>query len=100
MNPDDPTLSSLLRQSRASPPLPPRFQDNVWRRIEDAQAPEKPATWLDMVAVLLLRPKFAVVAATILVMAGALFGAREGSRLAQQDAQANYMIAVAPPDIH
>ena len=100
MNPDDTKLSSLLRRSRVSPSLPPRFQENVWRRIEDTGAPEKPATWLDALAALLLRPKFALVAATVLVMAGALFGVREGSLLARQDAQAQYMTAVAPANMH
>ena len=100
MNPEDAKLSALLRKSRVSPSLPPRFQEGVWRRIEDAEVLEKPATWLDALAALLLRPKFALVAATVLVMAGALFGVREGSLLARQDAQAQYMTAVAPANMH
>ncbi|MGO8767116.1 MAG: hypothetical protein ACLQSR_18525 [Limisphaerales bacterium] len=95
-NPDDAKLSALLRESRSSPPLPPRFQENVWRRIEDAEAPVKSASWLDALAALVLRPRFALVTASMLVMAGALIGVRAGDHLAQQDAQAQYITAVAP----
>jgi hypothetical protein len=95
-NPEDAKLSGLLRQSRSSPSLPPRFQENVWRRIEDSEAVAVPGNWLDTLAALVLRPRFAVTAVTILVIAGALLGAKEGSRLAQQDAQAQYMSAVTP----
>ena len=38
-NPDDARLGALLRRSRPSPSLPPRFQESVWRRIEDAAVP-------------------------------------------------------------
>ena len=96
MNPDDAKLSGLLRQSRSSPSLPPRFQENVWRRIEDSEAVTKPDTWLDALAALLLRPRFAVVTVTVLVIAGALLGVREGNQMAQKDAQSQYIAAVAP----
>jgi hypothetical protein len=95
-NPDDAKLSALLRQSGSSPSLPPRFQENVWRRIEDSEATMKSDTWLDALAALVLRPRFALVAATVLVMAGALLGVREGNLMARQDAQTQYMTAVAP----
>jgi hypothetical protein len=98
MNPDDIKLREALRAVRPSPSLPPRFQENVWRRIEDAEASVKSDTWLDAFAALILRPRFALVAAAVLVMTGALIGAREGNRMAQQDAQAQYMAAVAPPN--
>jgi len=100
INPDDVKLSALLRQSRSSPSLPPRFQEKVWRRIEDADAPVKSESWLDALAALVLRPRFALIAATVLVMTGALFGVREGNRMAQTDAQAQYLTAVAPPAMH
>jgi hypothetical protein len=96
MNPDDTKFREVLRAARPSPSLPPHFQENVWRRIEDAEASVKPDTWLDMLAALVLRPRFALITAAMLVMTGALFGVREGNRMAQQDAQAQYMTAVAP----
>jgi len=34
--PDDPALSRLLRQWVPAAPLPPRFQEHVWQRIEHA----------------------------------------------------------------
>ena len=99
-NPSDGKLSALLRASRVSPSLPPRFQDHVWRRIEEAEAPLKAGSWLDALANLILRPRFAMVAATILVFAGALFGAHTGAQSAHQEAQMRYLEAVAPIALH
>lgn len=92
----DTKLSALLRQSRVSPSLPPRFQENVWRRIEDAEASAKSISWLDALAGLVLRPRFAYATVAVLVLAGALLGAREGTQVAKQDAQARYVAMVAP----
>lgn len=36
-DPDDHVLSSALRSWKVSQPLPPGFQDQVWRRIERAE---------------------------------------------------------------
>ena len=102
MNPADEKLGALLRASRVSPALPPRFQDNVWRRIEDAEAPV-PSTsrlfWLDALAALVLRPRFALAAVTMLIVAGALLGLRDGSQIARRDAQARYVAVVAPDSL-
>jgi ferric-dicitrate binding protein FerR (iron transport regulator) len=100
MDPQDIKLGTLLRESRVSPPLPPRFQEKVWRRIEDAEAPlaSAPAlSWLDALAALMLRPRFALATAVVLVAAGALLGARAGDLAATRTAQAQYLTAVAPP---
>ena len=96
MNPDDTKLSALLRQGRVSPSLPPRFQENVWRRIEDTEAPAESGSWLDTLAALVLRPRFAYATAAVLVLSGALLGAYQGAQVAKQDAQAQYFTAVAP----
>ena len=96
MNAQDQKLTTLLRDARRSPDLPPRFQQNVWRRIEDAEAPAKPASWLDAFAALILRPRFAVAAASVLLVAGIFAGMADGRQLAQHDAQMNYLAAVAP----
>jgi hypothetical protein len=95
-HPNDIRLTSLLRESRTGPPLPPRFQQNVWRRIEDAGAFARPASWLDVLAALILRPRFALATAAVLVLAGAFTGALEGVQHARHDAQAHYLAAVAP----
>ncbi|HEX7569175.1 MAG TPA: hypothetical protein VF492_01595 [Verrucomicrobiae bacterium] len=96
MKTDDPKLSALLRSARATPSLTPRFQQNVWRRIEDAEVPAKPASWLDAFATLILRPRFALVAATALVLAGVFMGAMEGAQNVRHDAQTRYVASVAP----
>jgi hypothetical protein len=93
---DDAAFSALLRQARTSPSLPPRFQQNVWRRIEDADAPVKPASWLDVLAGLILRRRFAVAAVAGLLLAGVSAGTLEGRQLARHNAQMNYLAAVAP----
>ena len=98
-DPADAKLSTLLRASRTAPALPPRFQEGVWRRIEDADAPAQSTggmAWLDALAALVLRPRLALATATVLMVAGALLGGREGSQMAKQDAQARYLAAVAP----
>jgi hypothetical protein len=99
INLDDAKLSALLRESRAAPALPPRFQESVWRRIEDAEAPASSAlalSWLEALAALVLRPRFALATATALVLAGALLGVRAGNLAANRAAQAQYLAAVAP----
>ena len=98
-DPNDAKLGTLLRASRVDPTLSPRFQEGVWRRIEEAESPVKVAggaTWLDALAVLILRPRFALAAATVLIVAGATLGVREGNQVAHQDAQARYLAVVAP----
>ena len=99
IHPDDARLHALLHSVRPSPSVPPRFQENVWRRIEKAEAFVKSQSWLDVLVALILRPRFALATATALVVAGALFGVYEGNIAANQTAQAQYLAAVAPPSI-
>ena len=95
-NSADAKLGALLRESRSFPALPPRFQQNVWRRIEDAEAPVMPASWLDALANLILRPRFAVAAVAALMLIGVFAGMQEGRQMARHEAQLNYLAAVAP----
>lgn len=97
MNSEELKLSGLLRQNRPAPALPPRFQQNVWRRIEDAEDVAPPETWLDALAALVLRPRFAVPAAAIVLVAGVLAGTLDGRQAARHEAQMNYVASVAPP---
>ena len=92
----DPQVSALLRAGRVSPALPPRFQQNVWHRIEAAEAPAQTASWLDAFAALILCPRFAVAAATVLLLAGLSTGTLAGRQAARHDAQMNYLASVAP----
>ena len=96
MNPSDTKFREVLRAARPSPSLPPHFQENVWRRIEDAAAPAKAGSWLDALAALVLRPRFAYATVTALVLAGVLLGTYQGAQTAKQDAQARYVAMVAP----
>jgi hypothetical protein len=99
INPDDARLSTLLCASRMAPTLPPRFQEGVWRRIEEAEAPVKitgSIAWLDELAALVLRPRLAMATAAVLMVAGALLGMRDGNQTAHQDAEARYLAVVAP----
>jgi|SRR6185437_16555287 len=96
MNSDDKKLQSLLRESRVSASLPPRFQENVWRRIEDAEAPAKNITWLDAFVDFALRPRFAYATVAVLMLAGILLGAHQGTQSARHDAEARYIASVAP----
>lgn len=96
MNPEDTKLQELLRGSRPAPALPPRFQQNVWRRIENAEARAKSASWLDALAALILRPRFALAAAAVVLFTGVLAGTLEGRQMARHEAQMNYLASVAP----
>ena len=98
----DTKFSAMLRASRTAPALPPRFQEGVWRRIEEADAPVKSTAgiaWLDALAALVLRPRLALATAAMLMVTGALLGVRDGNQMAHQDAQARYLAAVAPQSL-
>ena len=73
----DEALRKLLREWRTDAPLPPRFQEAVWRRIERAQAPTGPSVW-DVVAnwigTMLPRPALAVSYVAILLTIGMTVG--------------------------
>ena len=96
MNTEDFPLQTLLRQNRPMPSLPPRFQQNVWRRIEDAEVPAPAASWLDALANLILRPRFALAAAAVLLLTGVFAGTLEGRQMVRHDAQMNYLASVTP----
>ena len=101
--PADGKLSSLLRASRPSPGLPPRFQEGVWRRIEQpdsARAPVAGLNWIDALALWLMKPRFALAGVAALVLAGVLLGSIEGATQARQHAQERYLAAVAHPALH
>jgi len=97
--PDDARLSALLRESRAMPGLPPRFQQNVWRRIEDAEAPVKSASWADALVAMVLRPRFALATAAGLLGSGVFAGTAAGRHISEHDAEMNYLASVAPASV-
>jgi len=96
---DEARLGMLLRESRATPALPPRFQENVWRRLETVESPAaqlERGNWFDALAFWISRPRLASVAVAVLVLTGMGLGWSRGEQLARQDAQARYLAAVAP----
>jgi hypothetical protein len=97
--PDDARLGALLREARPSPTLPPRFQEDVWRRIEQADA-KITANWLEVLAAWLVRPRQSIAVAAVLVVTGLGLGWNNGERLAHTEAQARYVAAVAPNALH
>jgi len=97
--PADGKLSSLLRESRPSPGLPPRFQENVWQRIDRKEHPAA-VGWLEALAALIVKPRFAVASVCALLLAGALLGSLNGTAHARHDAQERYVSAVAMTMAH
>jgi hypothetical protein len=98
-NPADEKLGTLLRESRTRPSLPPRFNETVWRRIEDAEMPVKSGeaiTWLEAIVALLLRPRFAYATVAALMLGGISLGVYSGAQTARHDAQVRYVASVAP----
>lgn len=97
LNSEDAKLHALLRESRRSPSLPPRFQETVWRRIELADASKAPNELkrLEVLVNSLLRPKFAMATVATLVLLGTLLGVRAGTQAARNEAEARYMTKVA-----
>ena len=87
-NDQDRVLDRTLREWVIKDPLPPRFQERVWARIEDGPAPTTPGLW-DLLAEWARsfspRPRFAWASMTALLIVGAACGTwaaqRENSRL-------------------
>ncbi len=98
--PDDSKLGALLRESRPTPPLPPRFRESVWRRLEreeaSAEATPSPLAWLEGWTDRLLLPRFAVAALAVLLLAGVLTGVLTSAGVAKEQAQQRYLSVVAP----
>lgn len=92
----DPQMSAWLRAARETPALPPRFEQNVWRRIRDSQTSSPFTGWLDQFAAWLVKPRFAFTASAALLLVGFFLGATEGIHAARQEARTNYLAVVAP----
>ncbi len=100
--PNEARLRGLLRDARPAAPLPPRFQEAVWRRIEQAEAPREtaaPVAWLDRLVERCLRPRLALAGITALLLVSGVAGVLSGTQTAKEVAQARYLSAVAPSTV-
>ena len=95
---EDEKLQSLLRGARLSPVLPPRFEENVWRRIEagDQRTARGETGWLMALAGWLMKPKYAMAVAALIMLAGIGLGWTNAQQQIHDQAQARYLAAVAP----
>lgn len=95
------TLEQRLQAWRVTTPLPPRFREQVWKRIEEADGPRTSLAdalrnWLEGT---FARPAFAVAYVSLLLVAGLALGfLQAGQKAARLDRQleARYVQAVDP----
>ena len=70
-------MREVLREWKVEAPVPPRFKEGVWRRIEQAEKAAGPGLWARVEHVLeavLPRPKFAFACVAVLLAVGVLGG--------------------------
>jgi hypothetical protein len=95
------TLEQTLQEWRVTTPLPPRFQEQVWKRIERAEVPSisvSDALWA-WLAVTFARPALAVAYVSVLLVVGLAFGfVQANAKAANLDRQleARYVQSVDP----
>jgi hypothetical protein len=83
-------LQRALQEWQVTTPLPPRFQEQVWKRIEHVEVPgvslaEAVQAWL---AARFAQPAFAVAYVTVVVAAGLALGFKQAQdRTAKWDRQ-------------
>ena len=73
----DKALTELLAQWKVKAPLPPRFQEAVWQRIERMQTPTKPSVWAVIthwIGTVLSRPMLTASYLAVLITVGATVG--------------------------
>ena len=105
-NPDenDTSLRALLQEWKPEASLPPRFQEQVWRRIERAEAApvpsiSLPAVFSNWLTNLLARPAFATTYVAALLVIGASVGwsqARQETARVTGELSARYAQEVDP----
>lgn len=101
---EDERLRALLKEWKAKPALPPSFQEQVWRRIERAEAqPVISVTlwtvWTNWIAAVLPRPALATAYLALLLASGATVGwaqARQETGRVSGDLSTKYVRLVDP----
>ena len=98
----DEALSKLLRTWKPDAPLPPRFQESVWKRIESGEPCATVPFWRVLVARIeaaFRRPIVAAAYVTILLLVGVGVGyrhAEDRTAQAQSDLRSRYVQSVDP----
>lgn len=103
-NENDPSLRALLQEWKPEASLPPRFQEQVWRRIERAQAApvlsiSLAAGFANWLTNLLSRPALATAYVAVLLVIGASAGwsqARQETARVTGELSARYAQEVDP----
>lgn len=101
-NEDDAKLSALLREWKVEMSLPPRFQEQVWRRIEREQAKPQVNLWhvlTHWVESTFMRPALAVSYLAVLLSVGlttGYFQAKDTSAQAEARWRTAYVQTVDP----
>jgi hypothetical protein len=101
MKDNDTQLDGLLQEWRVASALPPRFSEQVWKRIENADVPrisviDALRVWFAMA---FARPLFAFAYVSILITAGLALGfVRVNHQTAQWDRQleSRYLQSIDP----
>ncbi len=101
---DDAPLDALLQEWKVKSSLPPRFDEQVWRRIERAETAPVPSVSLatvfaNWIATMLPRPALATAYVAVLLAIGAGVGwsqARQETARVSSDLSARYVQAVDP----
>ena len=99
-------LDSTLCAWKVKDPLPPRFCEQVWRRIERSEALGPEGLWHEVkrrLALALTRPSVALSYVTLLVLAGVLAGllqARVEQTRTQEELSARYVQTLDPYQMH
>jgi hypothetical protein len=99
-------LRKVMREWRVTEPLPPRFQEGVWRKIQQAESGATGATtttlWsvcMTWLASVLPRPAVAVAYLSVLLVAGMTAGywqARQTTAHLDNELGSRYVQAVDP----
>ena len=98
---DDKPLRKILSEWHVNAALPPRFQEDVWKRIGNAEM-RAPNFWTMIwgrMAASLARPAFAAAYLAMLLLIGAIAGRQEGQSKTEHvrsDMQARYIQMVDP----
>ncbi len=99
---NDERFRSVLREWKVDVSLPPRFQEQVWQRIQRTEADASVNLWSALghwIETTFRRPAFAMSYVTVLLLAGLTTGyvhAQDKSAQAQSQWRAMYVQSVDP----